>query len=168
MAYCAHELKNKENTVAGKLVAVSIFYQQYKGVKLPLGDPISKGVTAKNQAETSGVGGRTENEEADNMGNDNGDEGIGEKVRGVLWIGIALSYLLMLRAEELFGTGKGEVHEVRCLQRRDVAFFKGDKQILGGNIGEADKVEVRLRGSEGDQDKKGLSLIHISEPTRPY
>lgn len=30
--------------------------------------------------------------------------------------------LLMLRSEELFDRGKGKVHEVDCLQRRDVAF----------------------------------------------
>jgi len=39
----------------------------------------------------------------------------------VLWIGIALTYLLMLRGEELFGRGSGKVHEVPCLKRGDVA-----------------------------------------------
>lgn len=32
MAYCAHELKNKETRVAGKLVAMSFFHQQYRGL----------------------------------------------------------------------------------------------------------------------------------------
>ena len=36
MAYCCAERKNKEATVAGKLVAVSFYHEQWVGLSLPL------------------------------------------------------------------------------------------------------------------------------------
>lgn len=37
MVYCAHDLGNKESTIAGKLVAVKFYHQQFMGVQLTIG-----------------------------------------------------------------------------------------------------------------------------------
>lgn len=65
----------------------------------------------------------------------------GEGVR-VLWIGLALSYLLMLRASERSLGQQGQVNEENILRRGNMAFFRRDEQLMGGGRREADKVEV--------------------------
>ena len=45
------------------------------------------------------------------------------------WIDLALSYFLMLRASELFAGEKGEFHNIYCLRRRNVTFFRNDEQL---------------------------------------
>jgi len=164
MAYCASEKKNKEATVGAKLVAVNFYHLQYKRMKLPLDSPYIKGIREgirRSQAE-AGLEQRVRRPLTWGMITEMQPEFKGEGERGrVLWIGLALSYLLMLRSEELFDRGKGKVHEVHCLQRRDVAFFKGNEQLMGDKRKEADKVEVRFRGSKGDQEQKGAVLVRI-------
>ena len=36
MAYCCSETKNKEGTVAGKLMTVYVFHERWAGLSLPL------------------------------------------------------------------------------------------------------------------------------------
>ena len=96
------------------------------------------------------------------MGDADGDAGerSGMGVGGrVLWIGLALTYFFMLRASELFANGKGVFHNVYCLRRGDVAIFKDNEQLVGSRIHEANKVEVRFKGSKGDQGRKGAVLV---------
>ena len=50
-------------------------------------------------------------------------------------------------------------HKVYCLRRGDVAFFKDNEQLVGSRIHEANEVEVRFKGSEGDQGRKGAVLV---------
>lgn len=77
----------------------------------------------------------------------------------VVWIGLALSYHLWLRASELFADDKGWFHEVYCLRRGEIAHVKGDEQLEGKDIRAADKVDVRVRRSKGDQGRKGAVLV---------
>ena len=79
--------------------------------------------------------------------------------RRVVWIGLALSYFLMLRASELFVGEMREFHIIYFLRRGDVAFFRNNEQIGEGRRQEADKVEVRFRESKGDQGRKGAVLV---------
>ena len=44
-------------------------------------------------------------------------------------IGLALTYLMPLRASELFTEKNGVFHDVYCLGRRDVALFRGRRQL---------------------------------------
>ena len=44
------------------------------------------------------------------------------------------------------------------LRRGDVAFFRDNDQLAEGSIREANKVEVRLRGSKGE-GRKGAVLV---------
>ena len=67
----------------------------------------------------------------------------------VVWIGLALTYLLLLRASELFAEDDGRVHAVYCLRGGDVVFYAGERQVEGGKSPWIDKVEVRFRGSKG-------------------
>ena len=40
-----------------------------------------------------------------------------------------------------------------------MAFFKDNEQLVGSGIHEANKVEVRLKGSKGHQGRKGAVLV---------
>ena len=68
--------------------------------------------------------------------------------RRVTWIGLALTYLLLLRASELFAEDDGRVHAVYGLSGGDVAFYEGERQVKEGRSPEVDTVEVRFRGSK--------------------
>lgn len=58
------------------------------------------------------------------------------------------------RAEGLLGNRKGEVHEVDCLQRRDVAVFTGGKQIPRRNREERDEWRKGFGMVEGQGGKR--------------
>ena len=60
----------------------------------------------------------------------------------LLWIGLALTYVFMLRASERFANGKGVFHKVCCVRRGGVAFFRDNElaQLVGSRIHEANKV----------------------------
>ena len=50
-------------------------------------------------------------------------------------------------------------HKVYRLRRGDVAFFRDNEQLVGSRIHEAKKVQVRFKGSKGDQGRKGAGLV---------
>ena len=77
----------------------------------------------------------------------------------VTWIGLALTYLLLLRASELFTEDDGRVHAVYGLSGGDVAFYEGERQVEEGSSPEVDTVEVWFRGSKGGQDRRGAVLV---------
>ena len=65
----------------------------------------------------------------------------------------------MLPASALFSGEKRGFHSIYCLQRGDVAVFRNNEQLGEGRRQEADKEEVRLRGSKRDQGRKGPVLV---------
>ena len=72
----------------------------------------------------------------------------------VVWIGLALTYRLLLRNSEVFAKKVGKVHDVYCSRRRYVVFFEKRVQ-LGTKRGEAaDMVENRFKGGKRDQGEK--------------
>ena len=127
MAYCTSE-KNEETTIGSKFVAVNFYHMQYdKGMKLPLDSLYIKGVRQgiKRKQVEAGAEQRMRGPLTSGMLTEmqqevrkRGDEG------KVLWIGLALTYLLMLRSEELYGRERVRVYEVHCLQGEDVASSK--------------------------------------------
>lgn len=164
MAHCTHDLGNKEATIGGKLAAISFFHQQYMGVKLPLGNAFLKGVRLgiKRRQVGEGVQQRIRRPLSWGMITEMQREAAGWGQGGrVLWIGLALSNLLMLRASELFAGAGGKVNEEYILRRGDVAFFRGTEQVMGARRREADKVEARFRASKGDQQRKGAILVRV-------
>ena len=68
----------------------------------------------------------------------------------VAWIGLALTYLILLRASGMFAEENGSVHAVYCLRVEDVAFYAGERQVEGRSSSTVKTVEVRIRGSKGD------------------
>ena len=77
----------------------------------------------------------------------------------IAWIGLALTYQLLLRTSELFADKGGKVHEVCCLRRGDVAFFEKGVQLGPGGKEAADMVEIRFKGGKGDQRRKGAVAV---------
>lgn len=51
------------------------------------------------------------------------------------------------------------MHKVYYLRERDTAFFAGAHKFGQGKRGKTETVEVNLRGSEGDQGRKGGVLM---------
>ena len=83
----------------------------------------------------------------------------------VLWPALCASFCLLTRASEMFAETRLRVHETYCLRRADVAFFRGNVQLTVAQWSTADRVEVRFRGSKGDQLRKGR-LSRVCERVR--
>ena len=73
----------------------------------------------------------------------------------VAWIGLALTYLLLLRASKLFTEDGSRVRAVYCLRGGDVTFYAGERQVEIGSGPRIDIVVVHFRGSKGDQGRRG-------------
>ena len=67
--------------------------------------------------------------------------------------------VFVLRASESFAKERGVHHKAYYLRRGGVAFLCDNDQLAAGSIREADRVEVRLRGSPGDQGRKRAILV---------
>ena len=81
-------------------------------------------------------------------------EGLGNAGQ-LIWKGLALSYLLLCRASEIWAYETGLVQSEFCLTRQDLVFFKG-VEILAWEVRRgADRVEVTFRASEEDQKRVG-------------
>lgn len=48
----------------------------------------------------------------------------------------------------------GGIHDVYCLKTGDIAFSRGNHQVEESRVRAADKVEIKFRGSKGDQGEK--------------
>ena len=55
----------------------------------------------------------------------------------------------------MFAASSGRIHPAHCRTRRDVAFFRADRQLAYIGWRRADKIEVQFRGHKGDQDQRG-------------
>ena len=66
----------------------------------------------------------------------------------------------------MFAETRSRVHETYCLRRADVALFRGQIKLSDAQWPTADRVEVRFRGSKGDQLRKGavVSRVQVSPP----
>lgn len=53
--------------------------------------------------------------------------------RRVAWIGLSLTYIILLRASELSTKEDSRVHTMYCLRRGDVVFYAGERRVKGGN-----------------------------------
>ena len=82
----------------------------------------------------------------------------------IVWIRLALTYPLLLRASELFAEEGGKVQEVHCLRRGDMAFFEKGVQLGLGRKEAADTVEIRFKEGEGDQRRKGAVAVRTKIP----
>lgn len=80
----------------------------------------------------------------------------------VMRIGLMLTYLLLLRAPDVFAEESEAFHEPYFLQRGDVAFFRGSRPLERGGENQADKVKVRFEGSKGRQGRRGAMLVRAT------
>ena len=162
MAYCCAGKGSKESTTVGKLVAINFYHEQFLGLSVPMSNPLIRSVRQGIKRAHVGMGSQqkvkrpltwgmlTEMQESVQAW------GVGGRV---LWIGLALTYYFYVASVGIICQRKGLFHKVYCLRRGDVAFFKGNEQLVGSRIHEANKVEVRFKGSKGDQGRKGAVLV---------
>lgn len=76
-------------------------------------------------------------------------------------------FILLLRASELFADDVGESSRYILLEKgRYCVLPRGSTGACNGR-GEADKIEVRFRGSVGDQEQKGGNINEFSGPSTP-
>ena len=66
-----------------------------------------------------------------------------------MWIGLELTYLLLLRASEIFAEENGVFHELYCLGRGDVAFSGG------GSSWEEKENKRRTKWKSGSEGRNG-------------
>ena len=79
----------------------------------------------------------------------------------VLWLALCASYCFFTLASEMFAETRSRIHETYCLRRGDVSFFRGRAQLGVAQWSSADRVEVRFRGSKGDQLRKGAVISRV-------
>ena len=162
MAHCCAERKNKEATVAGTWMAVNFNHEQWGGLSLPLQhfriQAVKKGIRrAHAEAENHARVRRPLTWEIISVVEESiGEWGVGGRI---VWIGLALTYQLLLRASDLFAEEGGKVHEVYCLRRGDVAFFEKGVQLGPGTKEAADTMEIRFKVGKGDQGRKGAVAV---------
>ena len=92
-------------------------------------------------------------------------EGMGESGR-LIWMGLALSFLLLCRASELWAYETGLVHSDFCLTRGDLSFFLGVERLAWQDRRRADRVEITFRASKADQKRLGAVVSRVGEPLR--
>ena len=153
--------KNQSGTVRGYLAAIKHFHKMYKGWELPTSHcmivAVGKGIDrAHGKTDVRPkvrkpltwqmlVAGRRAVEESGGPGS-------------LAWMGLALSYLLLCRASEIWAYGNGLVHSEFCLTRGDVAFYDGPNHLVGSDRRRADRVEVSFRASKADQKRVGATI----------
>ena len=127
---------------------------------MPLGDPLIQISGTRNQEGAHREGYSAESEKVIDVGypDENAGErpilGGGEK-GGTDKPGVVL--FLDVTSNGIVRGGEGEIHSIYCLRRGDLAFFRNNAQLGECRRQKADKVEVRFRGSKGDQGRKGPS-----------
>lgn len=103
------------------------------------------------------------------MGNAHGNEGENtEKGDRGSSSAVGVSFIISPAFESVrtvCDSSKG-IHELESLRRKDVEFFRGEVQLGGQDRGLAYKVEVRFRGSKGDQGRKGAIMVRTKEGGR--
>ena len=81
----------------------------------------------------------------------------------IVWIGLALTYQLLLWASELFAEEGRKAHEVYCLRRGDVAFFEKGVQLGPGGKEAADMVEIRFKGGKGEEVQRLWGMLYADD-----
>ena len=162
----ARKKRKNETTIADKLAAIIFYHMQVVGLSLPLGNPLIKSV--KEGIQRAHVEKGTQQRVRrpwtwgilTRMQESASYWGVGVRV---VWIGLALSSFLMLRASELFAGEKGDFHSIYYMRRADISFFRYNEQLREGRRQEADILEVRFRGPKGDQGRKGTVLVRAGK-----
>ena len=170
-AYAVATKKLQAQTVESHLSAIKFFHRSSRGFELNTAHPLLRNalkgsarshavagsqprvrrpvswpmlLAGEYLAQTWGVGGR------------------------VLWLALGASFFFLTRAAEMFAETSTRMHEIYGLRRGGVAFFRGGRQLEWGQWPTADRVEVRFRGSKGDQLRKGAVLTRARKgPPRP-
>ena len=79
----------------------------------------------------------------------------------VLWLALCASFCLLTRASEMFSGNSITSSRDYCLRRADVAFFRGNIQLTVAQWSTVNRVEVRFRGSKGEQLRKGAVVTRV-------
>ncbi|CAB1109183.1 unnamed protein product [Ectocarpus sp. CCAP 1310/34] len=161
MAYLFFCRGNKMSTIAGKLVAVK-YYHKRIGVDLPMKHHFFRAVKAGLARESTL---HTESRMRRPISWTILRSGIrtaaawGEGGR-VLWLGLAVSYFFMCRPSEIFAYGNGKIHKEFGITRGNVAFWKGEQQLLTPALWRcADRVDVLFEASKSNHDEAVVSRV---------
>ena len=76
--------------------------------------------------------------------------------RYVMWVGLAVSYILSCRASELWAYAKGQVHPEFCLTRKYISFFYEGVEVAFDNRAISTAVLVKYLASKYDKKKSWL------------
>ena len=164
-AYCAVKLGNSHATISNKLSAIKFMHLTERGVHLPTNNDLIrrqlKGIQrAQLDSKTRAL--RLPITMFELLRGGGGDRVECEGGR-TLHLCLMVAFFVGARAHELFENDAGKIHPIHCLTRRDIAFFDDNGQLYGDQRRRATRVEIRYRGSKGDQNQEGS--VHVR--TRP-
>lgn len=164
MAHCHEVLKHRADTVGAKLSAVSYFHKIEAGVELPIShfmlQAIKKGIRRR-QGENNGNVRPVRRPLLwkDIESNKNSSVWQGFEASTVLWYGIAMSFMILARASELWADDTTrKIHTVYGLTRGDLTFHKQGVPVDWDRRSESDMVIISFRGSKGDQMRRGAQI----------
>lgn len=150
--------KNQSQTIRGYLSAIKYFHKMHAGWELPTSHFQIRAVMKTIDRAHAGtqIKPRTRKPLTWEMleAGRGVVEGMGNAGQ-LIWKGLALSYLLLCRASEIWAYETGLVHSEFCLTRQDLEFFGGVGRLAWGNRWRADKVEITFRASKADQKRVG-------------
>ena len=75
-----------------------------------------------------------------------------------MWLGLAVSYIMLCRASELWAYADGKVHPKFCLTRECLTFSREGVQVEFGNRSTATVVQIRFVASKCDEKRSGCTI----------
>ena len=161
MAFRCFVHKNQSGTIRGYLAAIKFFHRMYAGWDLPTAHcmvvAVCKGIDRAHG--WSDVKPRTRRPLTWNVLLSGKASVWGMRVEGpVIWMGLAVSFLLLCRASELFAYNNGRVHSQFCLTRGNLKFSKGGIGLPWLDRRQADRVEVHFAASKSDRKREGATV----------
>ena len=76
----------------------------------------------------------------------------------IMWVGLAVSYVFLCRAPELWAYGNGQAHPEFCLTRNCIYFWHEGVQVAFENILIATALQVKFLASKLEQKRAGRTI----------
>eukprot|EP00611_Tribonema_gayanum_P026674 TRINITY_DN6413_c0_g1_i1.p1 TRINITY_DN6413_c0_g1~~TRINITY_DN6413_c0_g1_i1.p1 ORF type:complete len:397 (+),score=10.78 TRINITY_DN6413_c0_g1_i1:47-1237(+) len=155
---------NKEGTIASRLSAIAFRHKMDIGVELPTAHFLikagKKGFLRQQGEEGGNVAKARRGLSWTTLKQAKGTKSIWQQWQGgmVVWYGLAMSFVLLARASELWAYDSGAVHADYCIRRADLAFSKAGKPLPWSDRERSDAVTITFRASKSDQQRRGAQV----------
>ena len=163
MGYCCAGKGNKESSIVGKLVAISVYHKQLLGPSVSMSNPLIRLDRLGNvsiQHTYRWVVGMIDSQHAVDVGSADGDAGgragMGGR-RGGAFNRSGIDFF-MLQASVFVAKKERECHKVYGLRRGEIAFWRETEQEKS-RINKPNNALLRFRGSNANHGIKEAALV---------